>query len=157
MREIVLSRGYVAKVDDDDYDWLRHFDWHYSNGYAKRTHRKNGTKQTVSMHREVLRARSFEEVDHINGDRLDNQKANLRLCSEAENTWNIARSTRNTTGYKGVSLHKISKSSQYRATIKANGRKFSLGCFATKEEAARAYNDAARKLHGEFARLNHVE
>lgn len=102
------------------------------------------------MHREVLRARRGQTVDHANGDKLDNQRHNLRACSVAENLWN-ARPRRN--GYKGVS----SDERGWRACLAANGEVYRTKRFGTEGEAARAYDALARLHHGRFARLNFPE
>jgi hypothetical protein len=95
-----------------------------------------------------------ECVDHIDGDRLNNRRQNLRLCSNAENQRNRGRNSNNTTGYKGVYRNPGSKRRPWLAKIGVNGRLQYLGSFTTAGEAARAYDQAARRLHGEFARGN---
>lgn len=91
-------------------------------------------------------------VDHASGDRLDNRRVNLRPCTHAENQRNQGPSSRNASGYKGVSLYK--RDGTYRASIAAHGRRRHLGYYSNPVEAARAYDAAARELHGEFARTN---
>ncbi len=154
--KIPLSLGIYAIVDTEDVEWLSKFKWSDSDGRASRSHRQNVGRRTVLMHREIIRARAHEFVDHINGNPLDNRKANLRICTNMQNTWNTRKRTHNRSGYKGVSKTPSIKS-PWRASIKIAGKRTSLGCFATVEEAAKAYNEAAIKYQGEFARLNHVE
>ena len=93
-----------------------------------------------------------QTVDHINGDRLDNRRANLRLCDRAQSTWN--RGPRGGRKFKGVTML---PSGRWQSYITARGCQQYLGLFNTAEEAAAAYDDAARRLHGEFARLNFPE
>lgn len=104
----------------------------------------------VSMHRFLLEAPPGHEVDHRNGNRLDNRRENLRVCSRSENQCNRGKTRGNTSGFKGVGK----KGNRWRASIKARKRRHGLGYFATPEDAARAYDQAAIQLHGEFARLN---
>ena len=97
-------------------------------------------------------------TDHINGDTLDNRRSNLRICTNAENSRNCARVTTSRSGYKGVHCAKANRSKlPWRARIKHNYIEIQLGTFATKEEAARAYDKKAIELFGEFASLNFPE
>ena len=91
-------------------------------------------------------------VDHINSDSLDNRRSNLRVCTVSQNNMNSAIGRNNKSGYKGVSWDKTNK--KWRAGIKAKGKSVSLGSFNSKKDAARAYNEAAKKAYGEFAKLN---
>lgn len=92
------------------------------------------------------------EVDHIDGDSLNNRRSNLRIVSHAQNNMNKVLQSNNTSGFKGVSWNR--NAGKWSASIKKRNRKRHIGLFASREEAARAYDDAARELHGEFARLN---
>lgn len=151
MKLITLTKGATARVDDDDFEWLSGFNWNLdSKGYAQR---KAG-KSTVRMHREILRAPAGMDVDHIDGDRLNNQKANLRVCTRSENKRNQRVYRNSTSGFKGVSFHKLT--GKWHANIGHNGKTTYLGLHRTAEDAAIAYNEAARRLHGEFAKLNEV-
>lgn len=146
MKTIQLTQGYIAIVDDEDYEKLSKKNWCISGHspwlYA---YRKGGER----MHRSIMNAPKDMQVDHINGNTLDNRKKNLRICSLAENCRNV-RTQRNLP--KGV--HK--KRNKFRARIKINGTLQSLGYFKTPEEAARAYDEAAFKTWGEFACLNNL-
>lgn len=149
-REIPLTHGLVTLVDGDDFDRLSKWKWHVNrNGYAARTTKEAGRKPMVLMHRDLIGAVEGQMVDHINRDRLDNRKANLRLATYSQNL--INRSFQNSTGFRGVRAH----SRCFIARIKIPGEpQRTLGYFDTAEDAARAYDAAALLLHGEFAVLN---
>lgn len=155
MREIPLTKGYVTRVDDDVYEWAVQQRWHAAAaGYAVRKV-ANGTKRgggNVFLHRLIAEAPPHLSVDHINGDPTDNRRANLRLCTHAENLKNLRRCRRNTSGFKGVSWSR--DRGNWYAYIAPAGRSISLGRYATAEEAARAYDAAALVHFGPFARLN---
>jgi len=158
MAEVELTQGKVALVDDEDLEWLSQWKWHAHQGggtfYAARhTPRdpKTGEQSTVYMHRVVLDAELGTQVDHINANGLDNQRANLRLCSNAQNHMN-QRKRYGTSQWKGVSWQK--QHAKWRADIKLNGKKIHLGYSNDEADAARAYDDRARVLFGQYARLN---
>jgi hypothetical protein len=148
MKTIELTQGYVALVDDEDFDALSQHRWHAVRG--KDTVYARWGK--VYLHRVIMNAQKGQEVDHINGDGLDNRKANLRICSHSENLRNQKVSRANKYGYRGVGWHK--QKDRFRAYIKQSGNMIHLGLFETAEEAALAYDMAAKQYHGEFARLN---
>lgn len=157
VRMIPLTQGEFALVDVEDYERLAQYKWRLgSKGYAIRTFKDvSGKKRTLSMHRVIMDAPPRTETDHINGDRLDNRKANLRICSTMENQRNRGIQVNSTTGFKGVSPHKAS--GKYEGKIGHKKEKIYLGLFSSPEEAARAYDAMARKLFGEFARLNFAD
>lgn len=154
-RSIPLTRGFVALVDDDDYEVLATWKWAAQIGarrapYAQRTGPRSEGRPTFLMHRIIAGAQAGEIADHVNGDTLDNRRCNLRLCSTAQNSLN--RASRNSLGFKGVSAAHDSQG--FCAKIQRDGRVYRLGTFRTVIEAAQAYDRAALSLHGEFARLN---
>lgn len=157
MKEISLTQGKFAIVDDVDYEELKAFKWFVvkSGGtfYASRKELCKTGRRNLFMHRQILRLENPEVItDHINGDGLDNRKTNIRACSNMENMRNRKVGKNNTSGVKGVYWAK--KDNRWRARIKLNGRFISLGHFSDKKEAAKAYDDAAKQYYGEFARLN---
>lgn len=152
MKQIPLTQGKFALVDDEDFERINSHKWSLGNVgrnnlYAIRSVYKNGKKEkTVYMHREVLELTSKKHVDHVNSNGLDNQKANLRECTHSENMRNRIR--HNKSGFKGV----FQMGNRWKAMI----RNRYLGLFTTAIDAARAYNAAAKQLYGEFARLNEI-
>jgi hypothetical protein len=161
MKRISLTRGKFAIVDDENYEWLIAMgNWCCSTGgYAvlNINHKKPNGKCGNSkkwMHREIMNPPSRLNVDHINGDKLDNRKSNLRVCTHSENMKNRKTSKNSISELKGVIAHK--PSGKWVAQIKSNKIRYYLGFFEDKYEAAKAYNAAALKYHGEFAKLNEI-
>jgi hypothetical protein len=154
VKEIPLSSGIRALVDDDDYEWLSKTKWSDDgHGYAIR--KVKGKNTTEKMHRLIMNAKPGEQVDHINGIPYDNRKCNLRIVSNSENSKNRTRPySTNKSGYKGVAVYRDGK---WTAQITVNYRKIHLGVFDCKHEATRAYNAAAIEYFGEFAHLNVIE
>ena len=151
MKEIILSKGAVAIVDDEDYEYLNDISWHLSStGYAHTT----VSRRHFSMHKMIMRADRIQLVDHINGDPLDNRKVNLRLATHTENMCNRKMDKRNKSGYRGVCWNK--KDKKFKVTIQHNNCQIHLGMYSDILEAAQSYNKAAIKYHGEFARLNKI-
>lgn len=157
MKEIPLTKGRVALVDDEDYELISQFTWHYTTrGYAMRSQRIGRIhKVGILMHRYIMSAPKDMHVDHINGDTLDNRRCNLRLASPSQNQHNKRKTKLYNTSsrFKGVTWHKHNK--KWQAAIGGKGRQTRyIGQFTTQEEAARAYDAAALHLFGEFAHIN---
>lgn len=157
MKQIPLTKGYIALVDDEDYDHLCVFKWCFDgSGYAIRgVTLPNGRRSTIRMHRHIMGNPKGLEIDHIDNNRLNNQRSNLRICTRVENSCNMSKPKINTSGYKGLRFCK--RTNKWVAQIKHHKIARSIGYFNTKEEAARAYDKAAKDLHGSFAKLNFVE
>lgn len=159
MKQIPLSKGLFAIVDDDDFEWLSKFKWfsltRNHTTYANRSWDSQNKRRGTVMHRVIMGVEDQRSilVDHINGNGLDNRRQNLRLCTAAQNLYNKRLSARNKSGFKGV--HK-GESGKWHARIGVNSKSYQLGVYSTPEDAARAYNKAAAKFHGEFACLNQV-
>jgi len=154
MKEIPLTQGKIAIVDDDDFEWLNQWRWHYSNGYAVRNVWINGNCKILRMHRIIVGIfyKSGIEIDHIDHDKLNNCRNNLRLCTHSENQHNREMYSNNTSGFKGVSWHK--SANKWVARIRINNNLINLGIFNDPYDAACAYDEAARKYHGEFSNPN---
>ena len=154
MKTIQLTQGRVATVDDEDFTTLSQYSWCYQKSKTSKTGyaaaRVDG--KVVRMHRFLMGFPKDLEVDHRDQNGLNNQRENLRLATSSNNKMNISRRADNTSGHKGVFYRK--DTGRYQAFIRKNGKRTTLGCFDTAEEAAIAYECAARRLHGEFARTS---
>jgi hypothetical protein len=156
MKTIPLTQGKVALVDDSDYEELSKYNWQFgAYGYVTRYANVNGKGTTVRMHRQIMGSKLNMLVDHKNGNRLDNQRHNLRSASDTQNKRNIGITANNTSGFKGVSLDR--KRGTFRAMIQSDSGPVFLGRYATAPEAAKAYDIAAKKFHHEFAKVNGVD
>ena len=151
--------GHKVLIDDEDYERVCKIKWHIKDKakaekgqyYFCHTDRTGGRK-TIYLHRYIMSCDKYhgEDVDHINGNRLDNRKANLRICPHSLNTFNQIKSSRNKTGYKGVHLCQDTK--KYVAQIGISRATIYLGSFLDPCEAHAAYCEASKKYHGEFGR-----
>ena|SRR3990167_9903913 len=154
MRKIKLTQNKFALVDDEDFERLNEFNWHYSDygvtGYAKRVDKQ--TRKGVRMHHMVIPLKKGFMTDHINMNGLDNRKQNLRLVTKSQNMMNGRLRVNSTSGYKGVCWDK--RNEKWIVHIWKNYKQIYLGYFDDKIEAAKAYNEAAKKYYGEYARLN---
>jgi hypothetical protein len=150
-KRIPLTKGQFAPVDDADYEWLMQWHWRLnSHGYAVRSSYHNGYQTLVSMHRLILNTQPVQFVDHIDHNRLNNTRANLRFVTHQQNQ-RYRHLFRNTsTGLKGVSRFR----GQWHARIGLDGRIVHLGFFDDMEKAAQAHDAAARHMFREFAILN---
>lgn len=158
MKEILLTKGMSSLVDDEDFEMLSKFKWyaektkstHYAMCYFYNTDKNR--KDHYRMHRKILGCTNRTEViDHIDGNGLNNQKSNLRICTQAQNRLNSKKRLNNKSGFIGVSLF---ENKVYRARIHMNKKEYHLGYFKTAIEAAIHRDKIAKSMHGEFAVLN---
>lgn len=160
MKYIDLTQGYRTIVDDDMYKYLNQWKWCYARGYAMRrvyikgSGRKENKGYGIYLHNLVLIPSEGKIIDHISRDSLDNRRCNLRECTKKENSRNASLDKNNTSGYKGVSWRK--DSNKWRARIRVDNKLIMLGNFKDKKDAAKAYNEAAKKYFGEYAYLNKI-
>ena len=163
-KEVPLTQGKFALVDDEDYERVMMYKWYASKTTSRLrlirnkwyAERKEG-KKTVYLHRFILDAESGEECDHRNGNGFDERRCNLRIVTHQQNNWNRQKTTSRlgipaSSKYKGVHWRK--DRNKWRARININCKRIHLGTFDSEEEAARAYDDKAIELHGEYAKIN---
>lgn len=155
MKKIKLTQGKYALIDDEDFDRVSKFKWWtqrcINSSYAVRVEFLNRKRRIVYMHRFILNHTSDLEIDHKNGNGLDNRKNNLRPVTHQQNSMNRAIGKNNSSGYKGVSF-KI-KTGKYYACIIINGKFVHLGVFLNALDASKAYEKKAKEVFGEFRRL----
>ena len=156
MKEIKLTRGKVTIVDDEDFKYLSQWKWHFNDCYAVRSGRKPMEGRcTLSMHRVINQTPEGYETDHINRDKLDNRKQNLRTATGQQNMYNRESYRNSSSIYKGVYWDKTHN--KWRVRIKINYKFIHIGRFDCEREAALAYNRKAKEVHGEFAGLNNLK
>ena len=139
-------------VDSEDLERVMNFGNWCTNADGYIINQKE--KTTILLHRFIAVPPNNKEIDHINGDKSDNRKLNLRACNNKQNIRNRLLTKSNTSGYKGVSW--INREKEWQASICVNRKQIYLGIYDKPEQAAEAYNRAALLLHGEFARINKI-
>jgi len=155
VKEIPVTRGMVALVDDEDYERLASVKWHAVSAgspgkfYARRTVGPKGAKKTLSMHQVIAQTQKGMHTDHINNNGLDNRRSNLRVCTPSQNHMNKKAQSNSKTGCPGVCFQK--REQKYRARIKVGGVEKHIGLYADLDDAKSAYRAEALKWFGEFA------
>jgi len=150
-----------ALVDDEDFGAVSKYHWNIVNPsisrtmYAQRYIVINGSKGSVIMHREIMQVDHGSEIDHRNGNGLDNQKHNLRICTHQQNLQNRQRNRNNKSGYKGVRWSK--RINRWRVRIGTYPKRRCGGSYTCLIKAAQAYDRLAKEMYGEFAWLNFPE
>jgi hypothetical protein len=152
----IPSAQKFALISEEDADLVLSKSWFLRDGYPSTNIHKNGKRTCVFMHRLIMFGLSENDllVDHVDRDRLNNTRENLRVCTNSQNQANRTTPKNNSSGYKGVRW--LSKTQKWQAMIKVNNRVHCLGCYRNPKNAARAYNKAALHFFGEFAYLNEV-
>lgn len=151
MRRIKLSRGKYSIVDDEDFEKVSQFKWTFgTNGYAFRNIKRD--KSMIYLHRFLICPPEGMIVDHINQDKLDNRKINLRICTHSQNHANQGLQKNNTSGFRGVTKN----GEKWEARVKHFGKTLHFGLFDSKIMAAKQYNKKAVELFGKFALVNKI-
>lgn len=160
MKIIYTRKQEEILVDDDWYEMLNYVPWQIAGGYAVSSNSFKIIKRCFldRMHRLILNApvvnAKTTPVDHINGNKLDNRRSNLRICSHGDNMRNSKTNSKNTSGYRGVHFDK--KESMWKSQIKNNSKQKTIGLFSCKEIAAWAWNKEASKLNPETSVFNKI-
>lgn len=153
-REIQLTKGAVAIVDDDDYERVNKFKWYLGGSgnyrYAVRAVTENGRRYTARLHHAIAGEHRGKCIDHINGNTLDNRKCNLRIATRGQNRANSIAQKNNSTGVKGV--YKTAKEGVFKVIINNKGLMEYLGCYSDIEEARTVFAERHQQLHGEFSK-----
>lgn len=151
--EVKLTRGLVTIIDAEDFEFVSQWKWcairGHSTDYVSRRHGKT----SVTLHRVLLNAPAGVHVDHRNSNGLDNRRENIRLCTPAENRRNSQKSKGGSSEFKGVSKYPPGRTKTWFASIRFDKKRYAR-YFATELEAALWYDEMAKELHGEFAKLN---
>ena len=159
MKQIPLSRGLFALVDDSDYEELAKHKWHTTRQvncfYARRNVYTKRKPKGILMHRAIMGDITGVSYDHIDGNGLNNQRNNLRVASYVQNSQNRAKKVNCISKYKGVTWHVPNQ--KWVARVGGDKKRYCVGYFYDEVEAAKAYDKKARELFGEFARLNFPE
>lgn len=156
MKKIKLTQGKFAIVDDADFEWLNQWKWCFNKGYAVRTiylekiNRKWKIKK-ISMHRLIINTPDSMETDHIDNNKLNNQRQNLRIATSSQNKFNMPKSPNNTSGYKGVNWSKDHK--KWRVAMQINKEFIHVGYFLNKNDAYKAYLKATKIYQRNFSFL----
>ncbi len=156
INEIPLTQRMVTIVDEEDYAYLNQWKWHTLKVeklcYAARSIKQGKGSNQILMHRQLLDVPKGKEIDHKDGDGLNNCRSNLRICNHQQNHFNLRNRINTSSIYKGVYWDKDKR--RWRATLVVGGEKKRLGRFKDELQAALAYNQAATVYFGEYARLN---
>lgn len=161
MKEIKLTQGQVAFVDDEDFDRVNELKWYASKVkrnqmvvyYGRRAFTIDGRQKWIPLHEFIFgKSENGFEIDHIDGNRLNCCKSNLRYTTHQQNTMNKHRHKTCKSKYRGVYLNTNCKT--YSSYIGVNGKRIYLGCFENEELAAKAYDSSAIIYFGEYANLN---
>ena len=159
MRYITASSNFTYIIDDEDYNKVSKLNWftldkNSKYKYAAAKNKPIDYTRNILLHRLVMNAKKGEVVDHINGNVFDNRKNNLRICTRGQNIMNQRLRSNNSSGYKGVYFDKRLR--KWCVRIQTNGIRKYFGFFDNLVNAARCYNKNAKRLHGEFAKLNTI-
>ena len=157
MRILKATGGEKILIDNDDYKWAKYFSWTVTWGSVNKNVASVRTYETgFRLCRVIMEVVNGQIVDHVNGNGLDNQKNNLRICTRRENLFNKKKYLSGKNRFKGVYKRKLIYKNTWEARINFNKKPIYLGDFSNEIDAAKAYNERAKKLYGQFAKLNIV-
>ena len=145
----------MVLVDDEDYDWLNKYSWYINDGYIVTNIKINNEQNKKYIHRLIIGEQNKFDIDHIDHNKFNNCKNNLRIVNKSQNAMNKKSQKNSSSIFKGVSWNKALK--KWKSDIKLNGKSYYLGYFAFEIDAAMAYNNKAKELFGEYAYLNKIK
>lgn len=149
MKSIPLTQGKFALVDDEDYEYLMQWKWHFDGKYAMcNEYISEKKRHTIYMHAVIMKTPKGMETDHIDRNKLNNTRANLRVCTSSQNKMNQGQHSNNTSGHPGVSWD--NPRSKWKAYIQVKGKCLQLGRFDNIQDAISARKQAVKKYYGEF-------
>lgn len=162
-REIKLSRGFISIIDEQDFEEISKHKWYaqltrgknrhvYAARASTREEKDGGSGQQIRMHRQILCPKKNEMIDHINGNTLDNRRANLRVCSRSQNACNSVKIASASSTFKGVYFNRDTQ--KFHSSITVSGKLYYLGSFDNAADAALQYDKFAIFIQGEFSKLN---
>jgi len=154
-KKISLTRGLFTTVDDTDFEWLNQWKWYAMNNKSTFYAVRNAgwpIQKRIWMHRLIMNTPNELEVDHKDGNGLNNTRENLRNCTHAQNGKNNKERINNSSGSKGIHW----RNGKWYARIMVDSKSIHLGCFSNKDEATHAYSEAVKKYHGEYTRINNA-
>jgi hypothetical protein len=153
--ESIKHGNHEVIIDYDDFEKIKNYRWHLHAHHSGEFYCSTFINRKIhKMQHLLIKKQNSQQIDHINGNKLDNRKCNLRICTNKENAKNKKLNINNKTGYKGTHFDK--DSGKYLAQIVCNYKRIYIGRYEKLIDAALAYNAAAIKYHGEFARLNEL-
>lgn len=144
MQILNLSKNKKTTVDNENFELLNQWKWSYDGNYAVRKKWINKKQIRFLLHRQIMGFPKGLEIDHINRDKLDNRKSNLRIVTREQNVNNMPKYSTNKSGYKGVSFDKNRK--KWKSTISIKGKHYDLGRFESKEKAYLTYINKALEI-----------
>lgn len=145
----------IIKVDDEDFEMLSQYKWRISKGYVRTTIKIYGKWKNIFMHRLIMNTPKGMFTDHIDRNKLNNTKNNLRIVTSQQNNMNVQKRKNCSSKYKGI--HWFKRDKKWQAQIMINNKHIYLGLFKNEIDAAIAYNNKAKELFGEYAYLNNIE
>lgn len=156
MKKIKTTREKFALIDDEDYEKVKQYRWFITGKKARYVVARINEKFIYLHHLIMGKPEKGSVIDHRNGDPYDNQKNNLRICTHSQNRGNSKKNRNGASEFKGVVIRNRRGKKRITAQIKFTAKSMYLGDFKTEVDAARAYNSAALKYFGEFAKINQI-
>lgn len=150
----LLVKSQIVLLDKTDLSFFNQYSWRIVNGYVARSKRIGQKVTTIHLHTDLMKPEKDFETDHINRNKLDNRRSNLRVVTHSQNCQNRRKSSRNTSGYIGI--RKKKGRTKWEVLVTVAGKHFYVGYYSNLQEAIKARDNKTKELHGKFAQLNGV-